>query len=125
MYRASNSMCNWPATFFMPFFNDNYGPRYMEIAINAHESRPGHHTQVITTVQLGSCQYNIISQGPCQYNLIPQRSCQYNIISRDICQYNITPRCPCQYNIFSRGLYQYNITPIVPKVSAYERFGCS
>lgn len=45
-YRRSNSFCSQPAQYNIPFFMENYGPRYQEMSINAHEARPGHHTQV-------------------------------------------------------------------------------
>lgn len=31
----------------IPFFLDNMGPLYSEWSVNAHEARPGHHTQVV------------------------------------------------------------------------------
>lgn len=44
-YIRSDSYCNVAARLNLPFFIDNYGPRYQEMTINAHEARPGHHTQ--------------------------------------------------------------------------------
>ncbi|XP_028411286.1 uncharacterized protein LOC114533865 [Dendronephthya gigantea] len=40
-----SSGCTGPAFIKLPFFNDDYGPRYLGMTINAHEGRPGHHTQ--------------------------------------------------------------------------------
>ena len=45
-YLESDEDCTEPAKYFIPFFNDNSGPRYEEVSTNGHESRPGHHLQV-------------------------------------------------------------------------------
>ncbi|XP_048577613.1 uncharacterized protein LOC5510429 isoform X2 [Nematostella vectensis] len=44
-YMRSDGTCQSPATYFIPFFLDRPGPKYEEWSINAHEARPGHHTQ--------------------------------------------------------------------------------
>ena len=45
-YRESNKECTISAVYHVPFFLDNAGPRFSEWSVNAHEARPGHHTQV-------------------------------------------------------------------------------
>ena len=45
-YRSSDKACSRNAKYFIPFFLERPGPRYMQWSINAHEARPGHHTQV-------------------------------------------------------------------------------
>ena len=45
-YLKSDSKCSRNAKFFIPFFLERPGPRYMQWSVNAHEARPGHHTQV-------------------------------------------------------------------------------
>ena len=45
-YRLSNSGCTRSAKYNIPFFLENLGPRFSEWSVNAHEARPGHHTQV-------------------------------------------------------------------------------
>ena len=47
-YRSSDKACSRNAKYFIPFFLERPGPRYMQWSINAHEARPGHHTQVRT-----------------------------------------------------------------------------
>lgn len=45
-YRNSDRACTKNAKYFIPFFLERPGPRYMQWSVNAHEARPGHHTQV-------------------------------------------------------------------------------
>jgi len=45
-YRSSNKACSKSAKYFIPFFLERPGPRYMQWSVNAHEARPGHHTQL-------------------------------------------------------------------------------
>ena len=45
-YVESNNKCSHGATYHIPFFLNNAGPRFSEWSVNAHEARPGHHTQV-------------------------------------------------------------------------------
>lgn len=45
-YRRSNADCTQSAKYNIPFFLENLGPRFSEWSVNAHEARPGHHTQV-------------------------------------------------------------------------------
>ncbi|KAJ7385376.1 hypothetical protein OS493_016456 [Desmophyllum pertusum] len=45
-YSNSNKDCTKSARYFLPFFLENLGPRFSEWSVNAHEARPGHHTQV-------------------------------------------------------------------------------
>ena len=45
-YETSNSECSSNSRFNVPFFLNNLGPIYSEFSVNAHEARPGHHTQV-------------------------------------------------------------------------------
>lgn len=45
-YRNSDAVCSKNAKYFIPFFLERPGPRYMQWSVNAHEARPGHHTQV-------------------------------------------------------------------------------
>ncbi|KAK3717883.1 hypothetical protein QZH41_014887 [Actinostola sp. cb2023] len=45
-YSRSTSKCPRPAYYNIPFFLDRPGPKYEELSVNAHEARPGHHTQV-------------------------------------------------------------------------------
>ena len=46
-YRSSDAYCRNSAKYFIPFFLDNLGPKFQEWSVNAHEARPGHHTQVM------------------------------------------------------------------------------
>ena len=45
-YMESDKKCSHAAQYTLPFFLNNAGPRYSEWSVNAHEARPGHHTQV-------------------------------------------------------------------------------
>ena len=45
-YYPSTPDCTRGAKYRIPFFLENLGPRYSEWSVNAHEARPGHHTQV-------------------------------------------------------------------------------
>lgn len=45
-YIESDKNCTTGAIYNLPFFLDNAGPRFSEWSVNAHEARPGHHTQV-------------------------------------------------------------------------------
>ena len=45
-YFGSDRACSRNAKYFIPFFLERPGPRYMQWSVNAHEARPGHHTQV-------------------------------------------------------------------------------
>ena len=45
-YWESDFNCTTPSKYFIPFFLENLGPKYSEYTVNAHEARPGHHTQV-------------------------------------------------------------------------------
>ena len=45
-YQRSTSTCSRTAKYNIPFFLDRPGPKYEEWSVNAHEARPGHHTQV-------------------------------------------------------------------------------
>ena len=45
-YSRSDEDCTKSAKYNVPFFLENLGPRFMEWTVNAHEARPGHHTQV-------------------------------------------------------------------------------
>ena len=48
-YRNSDRACTRNAEYFIPFFLERPGPRCMQWSVNAHEARPGHHTQVRTS----------------------------------------------------------------------------
>ena len=45
-YEGSDRYCSRNALYNIPFFLENLGPRFSEWSVNAHEARPGHHTQV-------------------------------------------------------------------------------
>ena len=45
-YEGSDRFCSRNALYNIPFFLENLGPRFSEWSVNAHEARPGHHTQV-------------------------------------------------------------------------------
>lgn len=45
-YRLSDAVCSRSAYYNIPFFLEDLGPRFSEWSVNAHEARPGHHTQV-------------------------------------------------------------------------------
>ena len=45
-YSHSDVDCTRSAKYNIPFFLDNLGPKFQEWSVNAHEARPGHHTQV-------------------------------------------------------------------------------
>jgi uncharacterized protein (DUF885 family) len=45
-YIESDNKCSRGAAYNIPFFLNNAGPRFSEWSVNAHEARPGHHTQV-------------------------------------------------------------------------------
>lgn len=49
-YEGSDVDCSRNALYNIPFFLENLGPRFSEWSVNAHEARPGHHTQVRKTV---------------------------------------------------------------------------
>lgn len=45
-FRSTRADCKSPAYFGLPFFLADHGPRFSEWSVTAHESWPGHHTQV-------------------------------------------------------------------------------
>lgn len=47
-YINSDPNCTRPCSYNVPFFLTNMGPSFSEWSVNAHEARPGHHTQVCT-----------------------------------------------------------------------------
>ena len=49
-YEGSDVDCSRNALYNIPFFLENLGPRFSEWSVNAHEARPGHHTQVRKTI---------------------------------------------------------------------------
>ena len=57
-YQRSNADCTRSAKYNLPFFLGNLGPRFSEWSVNAHEARPGHHTQVsvLRVLQLSPAQ---------------------------------------------------------------------
>lgn len=49
-YVESNSAsCQTPSLHMLPFFIDNFGPKYTEWTTTVHEQLPGHHLEVTTT----------------------------------------------------------------------------
>ena len=54
-YDSSDSNCTSPCYFNVPFFLEYVGPKVSEFSINAHEARPGHHTQVLFIAQFFIC----------------------------------------------------------------------
>lgn len=50
-YRRSDAVCSRSAKYNIPFFLEDLGPRFSEWSVNAHEARPGHHTQVQGNVE--------------------------------------------------------------------------
>lgn len=49
-YGLSDVMCSKNALFYTPFFLESFRPRYEVWSITAHETVPGHHTQVCLKV---------------------------------------------------------------------------
>lgn len=45
-YWGGDKDCTSNAQYYIPFFSGRPGPKYEEWSTNAHEGRPGHHTQV-------------------------------------------------------------------------------
>jgi len=45
-YDNSDPNCTYPCFYNIPFFLEDLGPKFSEYSVNAHEARPGHHTQV-------------------------------------------------------------------------------
>ena len=45
-YWGGDKNCRGNAQYYVPFFSARPGPKYEEWSTNAHEGRPGHHTQV-------------------------------------------------------------------------------
>ena len=45
-YESGGKECKKNAQYNIPFFLERPGPKYEEWSTNAHEGRPGHHTQV-------------------------------------------------------------------------------
>ena len=45
-FLRTGEACTKPARFGLPFFLENHGPRFSEWSVTAHESWPGHHTQI-------------------------------------------------------------------------------
>ena len=44
-FSNSDSGCTKPTNFYLPFFLENFGPKFSEWSVTAHEAWPGHHTQ--------------------------------------------------------------------------------
>lgn len=57
-YENSDIHCSSNAIYNIPFFLENLGPRFSEWSVNAHESRPGHHTQVQEIITVCICNSN-------------------------------------------------------------------
>lgn len=53
-YRRSTKDCSQNSYYNIPFFLDRPGPKYEEWSVNAHEARPGHHTQVELRLHLNT-----------------------------------------------------------------------
>ena len=45
-FNGAGSACRRPAYYGLPFFLENFGPRFSEWSVTAHEAWPGHHTQI-------------------------------------------------------------------------------
>ena len=45
-FQGTRKECTKSAFFGLPFFLKNHGPRFSEWSVTAHESWPGHHTQI-------------------------------------------------------------------------------
>ena len=45
-YQSTDAACSSTCIYNIPFFLKNLGPKFSEFSVNAHEARPGHHTQV-------------------------------------------------------------------------------
>lgn len=45
-FQSTKAACTTPASFGLPFFLENHGPRFSEWSVTAHEAWPGHHTQI-------------------------------------------------------------------------------
>ena len=45
-YQHSTYTCSRTAKYSIPFFLDRPAPKFVEWNVNAHQARPGHHTQV-------------------------------------------------------------------------------
>ncbi|XP_046857657.1 uncharacterized protein LOC124451071 isoform X1 [Xenia sp. Carnegie-2017] len=50
-FRRTAKSCTTPAKFGLPFFLENHGPRFSEWSVTAHESWPGHHTQIQSHIE--------------------------------------------------------------------------
>ena len=50
-YQNADTNCTYNAKYNIPFFLKDLGPRFSEYSVNAHEARPGHHTQVCYDLQ--------------------------------------------------------------------------
>lgn len=53
-YHRSTKDCSDNSYYNIPFFLDRPGPKYEEWSVNAHEARPGHHTQVEPRLHLNT-----------------------------------------------------------------------
>ena len=51
-YKRADAGCTRSAKYNIPFFLENLGPTFSEWSVNAHEARPGHHTQVMPVLSL-------------------------------------------------------------------------
>ena len=50
-FKETEADCTKPAYFGLPFFLENHGPRFSEWSVTAHESWPGHHTQIQSQIE--------------------------------------------------------------------------
>ena len=64
-YLRSTKDCIRNSRYRIPFFLDRPGPLYEEWTVNAHEARPGHHTQVadVEYSNLGSTKIHMTQMG--------------------------------------------------------------
>ena len=53
-FMNSGANCKKPAYFGLPFFLENFGPRFSEWSVTAHEGWPGHHTQIEGKIEIES-----------------------------------------------------------------------
>ena len=62
-FSESDEACSRPTSFTLPFFLKRYGPKFQEWSVVAHETRPGHHSQVQgNTLEHSSTSTKLLSQ---------------------------------------------------------------
>ena len=78
-YLNADTKCTYNAKYYIPFFLKDMGPKFSEYSVNAHEARPGHHTQVRYDLQFHLL--TLLGSSKHDYSLSVIHGCPFSPIS--------------------------------------------